>query len=189
MATYKLIGLLWFLAWFNPITIKAQQWGSAPYISEQAVARAFPLFAQGRIAPIVASKQDFKGVERAIQSLQADLNKVTQANTSILYDQLPKGANSIVLIGTLGRHSLIDQLVKTKKLNISDLSGKWETFSIQTINKPFSNIDQALVIVGSDKRGTIFGAYDVSAQIGVSPWYWWADVPVKSKSAFYVVGA
>lgn len=186
MATYKLIGLLLFLAWFNPIMVEAQQWGSSPYISEQALAQAFPLFTQGRVAPIIASKQDFKGVERAIQSLQSDLNKVTQANTPIFYDQLPKGTKSIVLIGTLGKHPLIDQLVKSKKLNISDLPGKWETFSIQTINKPFSNIDQALVIVGSDKRGTIFGAYDVSAQIGVSPWYWWADVPVKSKSALYV---
>lgn len=118
MAAYKLIGLLLFLAWFNPIMVKAQQWGRSPY-----------------------------------------------------------------------RHSLIDQLVKTKKLNTSDLPGKWETFSIQTINKPFSNIDQALVIVGSDKCGTIFGAYDVYSQIGVSPWYWWADVPVKSKSALYVIGA
>lgn len=186
MAIYKLIGLLLFLTWFSPLMVEAQQWGGPQYVSESAVAHAFPLFVQGKTAPIVASKQDFKGVERAIQNLQADLAKVSQVTPELIYDQIPKGKKAIVLIGTLGKHPLIDQLVKNKKLNISDLPGKWETFSIQTINKPFPNIDQALVIVGSDKRGTIFGAYDVSSQIGVSPWHWWADVPVRTKSALYI---
>ena len=47
-------------------------------------------------------------------------------------------------------------------------------------------IRSALVIAGSDKRGTIFGIYDVSEQIGVSPWYWWADVPVPHRAALFI---
>jgi hypothetical protein len=73
------------------------------------------------------------------------------------------------------------------KLNVAELSGKWEKFIIQTIERPLPNIDRALVIVGSDKRGTIYGAFDLSAQIGVSPWSWWADVPVARRTDLYVL--
>jgi len=175
-----------FVWCLHPLVLLAQTFGANAYVSETAIADGFALFSRGQLAPIVASKQDYAGVQRAIRNLQIDLCKVTQTNTNIVYDQLPRGQKSIVLIGTLGKHPLIDQLVQNKKLNTADLSGKWESFLIQTINKPFSNIDKALVIVGSDKRGTIFGAYDVSSQIGVSPWNWWADVPVKTKSALYI---
>ena len=48
-------------------------------------------------------------------------------------------------------------------------------------------IDQALVLAGSDKRGTIYSLYDISEQIGVSPWYWWADVPPKKYTALYAL--
>lgn len=186
MCTQNLLRLFLMFGLFVPRVGWAQIVWGPQYVSEATVADGFALFSRGQVAPIVASKQDYAGVDRAIHNLQTDLAKVTQANAEIVYDQIPMGKKSIVLIGTLGKHPLIDQLVQNKKLNISDLPGKWETFSIQTINKPFSNVDKALVIVGSDKRGTIFGAYDVSAQIGVSPWHWWADVPVKPKSALYI---
>ncbi|HEY4789418.1 MAG TPA: glycosyl hydrolase 115 family protein, partial [Bacteroidales bacterium] len=68
-----------------------------------------------------------------------------------------------------------------------DISGKWEHFLIQVVEKPMRGVDRALVIVGSDKRGTIYGIYDLSQQIGVSPWYWWADVPVKHKEALFIL--
>ncbi len=186
MFTQNLFRIALMLGLLGSSLVNAQIAGGAQYVSEAAIQDGFALFSKGQVAPIVASKQDYSGVDRAIHNLQIDLSKVTQANADIVYDQIPKGKKSIVLIGTLGKHPLIDQLVKNKKLNLSYLPGKWETFSIQTINKPFSNIDKALVIVGSDKRGTIFGAYDVCAQIGVSPWNWWADVPVKTKSGLYI---
>ena len=52
---------------------------------------------------------------------------------------------------------------------------------LQVVERPRRGIDRALVIAGSDKRGTIYGIYDLSAEIGVSPWYWWADVPRGSR--------
>lgn len=186
MCIQNLLRIFLMLGLLCPTVGWAQIVGGPQYVSEAVIQDGFVLFSRGQVAPIVASKQDYAGVDRAIRNLQTDLSKVTQANADIVYDQIPKGKKSIVLIGTLGKHPLIDQLVKNKKLNSSHLPGKWETFSIQTINKPFSNVDKALVIVGSDKRGTIFGAYDVSSQIGVSPWHWWADVPVKTKSALYI---
>jgi hypothetical protein len=88
----------------------------------------------------------------------------------------------VIIIGTLGKSSVIDQLVKNKKIDPTPLTGKWETFVIQKVDNPLPNIEKALVIVGSDKRGTIFGIYDLSYNIGVSPWYYWADVPVKKQT-------
>ena len=63
------------------------------------------------------------------------------------------------------------------------LQGKNEQYLITCVKQPFEDVEEALVIVGSDRRGTIYGTYELSEQIGVSPWYWWADVPVAKKQA------
>jgi hypothetical protein len=73
-----------------------------------------------------------------------------------------------------------------KKINLSELNGKWEQFIIQVVEKPFAGVERALVIAGSDKRGTIYGVFELSKQMGVSPWYWWADVPVEVQPNIYV---
>lgn len=70
---------------------------------------------------------------------------------------------------------------------MSEIDGKWESFVSQLVKNPADGIDQALVIAGSDPRGTIYGIYDVSEQIGVSPWYFWADVPTKQHKDIYVL--
>ena len=70
--------------------------------------------------------------------------------------------------------------MREKKFDARDLAGRWEKFVTQIVDKPFPGVDRALVIAGSDKRGTIYGIYDLSSEIGVSPWYWWADVPVRA---------
>ena len=75
-----------------------------------------------------------------------------------------------IFIGTVGFNKQIDQWVKSGKL--ANLKGKREKFIITTI-------DGQVVIAGSDRRGTVFGIYELSRQMGVSPWYWWMDVPVK----------
>lgn len=84
-------------------------------------------------------------------------------------------------MGTLGKSPLLDKLLQDKKLDVKGIEGKWKTFLIQIIEQPLPNVDRALIITGSDKRGTIYGMYDLSLKIGVSPCYWWADVPVKKK--------
>ena len=65
----------------------------------------------------------------------------------------------------------------------AQIRDRWESSVIQVVARPLPGVERALVIAGSDKRGTIFGVYDVSEQIGVSPWYWWADVPVRHRDA------
>ncbi len=109
---------------------------------------------------------------------------MTSTLPAIHTDQVPK-SKEIIIAGTIGKSPVIDEMIRKKKLAVNDISGKWEAFSIQIVRKPMKGVKKALVIAGSDKRGTIFGIYEVSRQIGVSPWYWWADVPVSHKDAIY----
>lgn len=159
--------------------------GGESYISTSKGKNNFTLYAAGKSTPLYIESNDYPGVIRALKDLKADIGKVTNKKPSILYDKMPS-QKELVIVGTLGKSSIIDKLVKSGKLEVKSISGKWENFLIQLVNNPFPGIDKALVIVGSDKRGTIFGIYDVSEQIGVSPWHFWADVPVDHKEALYV---
>ena len=147
----------------------------------------FTLAAAGKAAPIYASASDWPGVLRAAKDLQADVQRVTHASPVFATTQ-PAGAE-VVLIGTIGKSPLIDQLIKDNKLDAKAVAGRWETFVRQIVERPLPGVARALVIAGSDKRGTIYGIYDLSQQIGVSPWYWWADVPVRPQAALYVAPA
>ena len=114
---------------------------------------------------------DWKGVRMAVENLRHDLKAVTGS------------ANAPVVVGTIGK----SKLAKKYKLQSKDLQGKWEQYLIFTDKGK-------LVILGSDKRGTIFGIYELSRQIGVSPWYWMADAPIQkhdqlfAKSGIYTDG-
>ncbi|OCX54886.1 glycosyl hydrolase [Mucilaginibacter sp. PPCGB 2223] len=158
--------------------------GEKPYITTKNVTGSFALAAAGKPVNIYGSNDDYPGVIRAMKDLQNDLGSVT-GNQPAFSTTAPSG--TCVLIGTVGKSSLIDDLVKKHKLDVRDITGKWENFIIQTVQNPLPGVSSALVIAGSDKRGTIFGIYDLSAQIGVSPWYWWADVPVKKQADLYVL--
>jgi len=146
---------------------------------------AFPLVAAGRPAPLWYDPADHAGVVRAVRDLQADIERVT-SRKPLIASARPGGSNAVI-IGTLGKNAAIDALVAVGKLDVGDLRGKWESFVITTVAKPMPGIERALVIVGSDKRGTIYGAYELSEQLGVSPWYWWADVPPKKRAEAYVL--
>lgn len=128
-------------------------------------------------APIVIGSDEFPGVVRAVRDLQRDILSVSGKEPQWKVGNAVHSDDAII-IGTLGRHALIDRLVAEGKVDVKGLAGQWEGFVIQAVANPTPGIKRALVVVGSDKRGTIFGTYTVSEQIGVSPWYWWADVPI-----------
>jgi hypothetical protein len=156
------------------------------YVVEKKQKGSFPLVDQAKASPFYVDPNDYPGVLRAAKDLQQDVNRVSGIIPE-LFEQLTAKRKAIVIIGTIGKNALIDKLIREKKLNVSAISGKWETFQVCSITNPVPGVDQALVIVGSDKRGTIFGIYDVSQQIGVSPWFWWADVPVPHKNSLFVL--
>jgi hypothetical protein len=161
--------------------------GNESYISFQKSKSGFPLSESGKSSSLYISLDDYHGVIRALNDLQTDIGKVTGANPELhKVNELPKCIDAVI-VGTIGKSALIDKIIKTKKINVDSIKGEWETFLIQVVDNPLPNVSRALVIAGSDKRGTIYGIYDVSDKIGVSPWYWWADVPVKHHKSLYVL--
>lgn len=155
------------------------------YVTNEASKTSFPLASEGKVASLLVSSKDYKGVLRVANHLQNDLKKVTGVQPKLLKDNAD-GEKLLIIIGTLGKNDLIDHLAKVNKIDAKELSGKWEKFMIQIVKNPLPNVKRALVIAGSDKRGTIYGMYDLSEQIGVSPWHFWADVPVQKHSELHV---
>ena len=154
------------------------------YISTENGESFFPLVADGQSAPLCVSSRDYPGVFKVAAHLQADIMNVTGIRPEITTDR-PTG-KKIVLIGTIGKNPVIDRLIREKKINAEEVAGRWDTYALQTVETPLPGVDRALVIFGSNKRGTIYGMYDLSSRIGVSPWYWWADVPAKQSEELYV---
>ncbi len=155
-------------------------------VSAQKAASAFTLAASGRAAALVISSEDWPGVIRAYTDLQTDIGSVTGATPKMIFDKPPR-KKEVLIAGTIGKSRIIDDLIKKEKINVDEISGKWECYLIQTVTNPFPGVKKALVIAGSDKRGTIYGIYEISKQIGVSPWHWWAGVPVKKNSDIYIL--
>lgn len=132
---------------------------------------------------IYMDTNDCKGVSYAAHALLKDIKSVSGATATLTTDAgfLKKAdtARPAILVGTIGHSAAIDQLVKQKRINGNLLKGKREKFIITLI-------DGQLVIAGSDRRGTIYGIYELSQQMGVSPWYDWADVPVEHHDSIFV---
>ncbi len=154
-------------------------------VSETAAADSFPLVRDRQAAALCLDPSDYASVLRAAADLQADVNRVSGVKPELTTAGAPS-SKVAVLAGTLGQSALIDRLVQAGKIKTDALAGKWESFLIATVTQPLPGVDQALVIAGSDKRGTIYGLYEISEQIGVSPWYWWADVPPRHHEALFV---
>jgi hypothetical protein len=159
--------------------------GDAPMVRYLPEAGALALATPGAAAPILASGNDWPGVLRAAGDLQSDIARV--AGTKPVLAAGPSGSiPGAVIVGTLGRSALIDGLVAGGKIDAREIGGRWESFLVQVVDNPLPGVARALVIAGSDKRGTIYGIYELSEQIGVSPWYWWADVPVRRRESLFI---
>jgi len=130
---------------------------------------------------LVVDNTDFEGVRMAVQSLQNDFKMICGQKPAIANNT----TSDCIIIGSL-QSPLIQKLVAAKKINAQELRGKWEKYILQLVDKPMKGVSQALVIAGSDKRGTIYGIYELSRQMGVSPWYWFADVPVTQHKNVYI---
>ncbi|KAM7194757.1 hypothetical protein V8F20_007777 [Naviculisporaceae sp. PSN 640] len=130
-----------------------------------------------RVAP-----NDLPGVIRVAKDLAADFGKVLGVNATVITadwkaTSQQSTSKPVIIIGTVGQSSLIDNLATSAKLDTSTIANKWETYSHQVLSSPWPGKEAVFVIAGSDLRGTVFGTYEVSEQIGVSPWHYWADVP------------
>lgn len=140
----------------------------------------FPLVQGGSATDVYVDAADDPAVIRAAGDLQADVERVTGIRPQLVH-ALPRQAPYLVVIGTIGASPVIDRLIAQGRLDVSRVKGSWEASVTQVVDRPLPGVDRALVIAGSDRRGTVYGIYDTSERIGVSPWYWWADVPVEHR--------
>lgn len=145
----------------------------------------FKLVHDGKAADIFIASGDFKVAQIAATNLAGDVERVTGIHPR-LSNEVPSLSKNAVIIGTLGMSPVIDALVKAGKLDTGQLKIQWESFLIATVDQPLPNVESALIIVGSDRRGTAYGVYELSQAMGVSPWNWWADVTPARKKAIVV---
>jgi len=145
----------------------------------------FKLVYGGRAADILISSEDFKVVQIAAEALAADVERVTGKKPVLRREAAGLSAPPII-IGTFGQNPLIDALVRAGKLDVSGLRNQWESFVITTVSHPLPGVPMGLAIVGSDRRGTAYGVFELSQAIGISPWYWWADVTPERRNNLIV---
>lgn len=127
--------------------------------------------------PIVVDPQEEKCVHQAVKDLQQDIEKVANQKPAVL-SELPD--RSAMIVATVE-----NTIVQALDVDVSDIEGKNESFLIETI-QDIENGEDLVVIIGSDPRGAIFGVYDFTEKVGISPWYWWMDVPVQKHESVYV---
>jgi hypothetical protein len=154
------------------------------FISDKKENGNFPIVSQTATA-ICTDENDDWLIQKAASLFQNDIEKVSEKKPEIIH-AIPSATTNVIIIGSIKNSTLIQQLIQSKKINVDSIKNKWEAYQIQIVKNPFKGIGSALVITGGDKRGTAYGVFELSKEIGVSPWYWWADVPVKKKKEIYV---
>jgi hypothetical protein len=179
----SVLGMLWVFVLAIPCEGFAL--GSERYVETAPSAGSFPIVAGNSVASIQVDADDFVGVVRAAGDLQADIARVSGRLPAVSHDEKNIRGN-VILVGTIGKSRAIDALIRDRKIDVAPITGQWESFLIQVVRKPLPGIDRALVICGSDQRGTIYGIYDLSEQIGVSPWHFFADVPPRHHEQLFV---
>ncbi len=173
--------LLMFLVFFSFMHTAAQ----GIVITQKKGPAVFPIVSGSGPVYIYVDKNDHWLMHRAAELLRQDLEMLTGKKATII-SSFPESSDHLIIIGSLDSSDIIKHLAAENKIQINSLTGQWEKFQIQTVKQPARGIGNALIITGSDKRGTAYAVFELSRQMGVSPWYWWADVPAKKKKEIYI---
>ncbi len=136
---------------------------------------SFALVENSRAATIAVGANEPIAVQKAATLFADDVERVTGLHPRLT----GKATRGSVVIATIGHNAYVDKLIKLGRIDASAILGGWEQFVIR-------EYDNRLFIIGSDRRGTAYGVFTLSEQIGVSPWYWWADVPVQHHNQLFV---
>ncbi|WP_207495836.1 glycosyl hydrolase 115 family protein [Aridibaculum aurantiacum] len=140
---------------------------------------SFAIVTKQQKATIVYSKQGKALDSIAAYLLAEDIERVTSHKPAVITD-ISKARGNMIVIGTIGS-ALVKKFAGSKSSLSKKLTGQWERFGLRVVDKPTAAISKALIIAGSDARGTAYGVFTLSEKLGVSPWYWWADAPVKKQ--------
>lgn len=123
---------------------------------------------------ILTDSADANVVGIVAEALAKDIRMVTGACPQVTHRQ--GDSRHLIIAGTVGRSAFIDRLARLGRIDTQAIRGRWEAFGLQTVKQPMKGVDEALVVYGSDPRGTAYGMFEISRRMGVSPWVWWADV-------------
>ena len=167
--------------WVSTLMVASTVMGAEPFVSFNATNGYHTLIDNGKPTAIYIDQKVDSAAIIATENLSNDILAVCGEKARVSREP----DNSIGIIVTTVGSPVANRLIKNKSIAKQEIEGKREKFIITSIAKPCENIDSAVVIIGSDRRGTVYGIYELSEQLGVSPWYWWADVPVASHSSAY----
>jgi hypothetical protein len=165
-------------------------------VTNEFVPHSFPLITINTIPAFYYDTNDAKVVQVVATAFGKDLQLVSGKQMELKTGQVIKDEFAVIA-GTIGQSKHIDQLIKEKRIDVSAIQNKWESFSIQIIkgnkNEKSSGLPfrggGLLVITGSDPRGTAYGIFHLSKSMGVSPWVWWADAAPQQRKQLFVSGS
>ena len=157
--------IIFAFAFFALMPVKAKV-----EIVNNAVVGAFPIASANEAAKVFVSPSEHVLVGKVARMFVSDVDKVVGYKPELKQTNKVVGRR-VVVVGSLGNNAFIDKLVKQKKLNVTPIKNGWEQYIIQQVSKPVKGIDEALVVVGSDKRGAAYGLLSISEKMGVSPYY------------------
>ncbi|HWB31700.1 MAG TPA: glycosyl hydrolase 115 family protein [Acidobacteriaceae bacterium] len=175
---------------FSACRVHAQQTAPLLDLDHSNSQSAFPIVANGRAAAIYIAPGNPETVRVAAQAFADDVEKVTGAKPQILSSLAAPLPPDLIVVGVLGKTPEFDRLRAAHRLVTTSVDGKWEAAETVTILNPprsvLPGVHNALIVAGADRRGTAYALFALSRAMGVSPWTWWADVPVPHHSAVYV---
>ena len=148
--------------------------------SGSSKANEFTVVSSKANARLFFDEHDFEVVKKVADLFSNDVRMITGKAIQVGTTKDKLASNSII-VGTLGHNELINKLVAKNKLDVSSLKNRWESYLIEIVCNPLPGVGKALVVVGSDRRGTAYGLFSISEAMGISPWYWWADAPVVTR--------
>jgi len=154
-------------------------------IFDHPVTHTVPLSTLSQTTYIYTDSSDDWLIQKSAALLQQDLELISSRKPILIHD-LAIAQHNVIIIGSIHQSATIQQLAASKKISLDSLQNKWEAFEIATVDHPTKNIPSALILTGSDKRGTAYAVFELSKQMGISPWYWWADVPPKKKKEIFI---
>jgi len=157
-----------------------------PNIREIPFEGSFPLFTTENATPVVLDTSDATVVNIAAQSFSNDVKRLSGTAPEV-HAEMPDRADQVIIAGSVEESRLIQRLLRKNVFDASHIDdGQWESFIMTVVDDPFEGVDRALVVAGSDPRGTAFGLFELSKRMGVSPWVWWADATVNEAQALHI---
>lgn len=163
-----LLSFLWSFFVIHGVSAIGQQ--TCVVFQQSSDNSTFPVVQNGVAVSVLVSPDEWPGVQRAASDFVSDIELVTQFKPTLSNASVSGtivNSSQAIIVGTLGKSSLIDQVVNNTQLDVSSIQGLWESFLGVEVANPLPGVDNAYVIIGSDKRGTIFAMYDLSEQFGM----------------------